>query len=160
MMKKAFREHSMKSLIIFIKRRQFLAIKDWPGYKNNSGLAYAHSIFITALKVIKYAVDGSYVTEEIARGDFFYNLRNAFEYINKEHYRIVVSILNVLVNLKREEKMWNVFMEYFSKAQNLSFIQTYGLLKDNNSYNKDVIGDILKQETAGFCAKLGGESNE
>lgn len=155
MMKKAFREHSMKSLIIFIKRRQFLAIKDWPGYKNNSGLAYAHSIFITALKVIKYAVDGSYVTEEIARGDFFYNLRNAFEYINKEHYRIVVSILNVLVNLKREEKMWNVFMEYFSKAQNLSFIQTYGLLKDNNSYNKDVIGDILS-----FLSALCRKSNE
>ena len=80
----------MKHLIIFIKRKQYLAIQDWPGYKNNTGISLSQSIFNPTLKIIKVSAELNGITEEIVRGDFFNNLRNSFDmkftYVFTEFY--------------------------------------------------------------------------
>lgn len=148
--RKVLREHCMKHLIIFIKRKQYIAIQDWPGYKNNTGLALAQSIFITTLKILKIAAELNGITEEIAKGDFFFNLRNSFDIIGKENYRIVISILNTLVSVKRDEAITSLLIEHFSKGSNLKFIDTFALLSDLS--NKDLVVDVLAFLSA-LCRK-------
>ena len=148
--RKVLREHCIKHLIIFIKRKQYIAIQDWPGYKNNIGLAIAQSIFITTLRILKTASELNGINEEIAKGDFFFNLRNSFDIIGKDNYRLVIAILNAILSMKRDEVVLNLIIEHFSKENNLKFIDTFGLLTDTT--NKELVSEVLSFLSA-LCRK-------
>ena len=89
--RKVLREHCMKQLIIFIKRKQYIAIKDWPGFKSNEGITIAQNIYLNTLKIIKLAAELNGITEGIVKSDFFFNLRNSFDIIQKEYFSITNS---------------------------------------------------------------------
>ena len=79
--------------------------------------------------------------EEIAKGDFFFNLRNSFDIIGKDNYRLVIAILNAILSMKRDEVVLNLIIEHFSKENNLKFIDTFGLLTDTT--NKELVSEVL-----------------
>ena len=139
--RKVLREHCTKQLVIFIKRKQFIAIQDWPGFPNNDGAIIAKNIFIVTLKIIKSIAELNGITEGIVRGDFFFNLKNSFDIIGKDNYRLVVSILNTLSSSRHDEVVASTCYDYFSHSQNLKFIETFNMLKD--THNKDLIIEIL-----------------
>ena len=140
-LRKVLREHCMKQLIIFIKRKQYLAIKEWPGYPIKEGNKIANSIFINTLKIMKIAGDLNGLTENIISGDFFSNLKNSFEILSKENYKIVMNILNSLISSRHDGTVSTACFDYFSKQQNLKFIDTYNMLKDTD--NKELVIEVL-----------------
>ena len=148
--RKVLREHCMKQLIIFIKRKQFIAIKDWPGFKSNEGSVIAQNIFIITLKIIKLAAELNGITEGIVKSDFFFNLRNSFDIIQKEYYKTIINILNILIGGKHDENVSNTCFEFFKHTQNLKFIENFNMLKD--LHNKELIIEILAFLSA-LCRK-------
>ena len=140
-LRKVLREHCMKQLVIFIKRKQYIAIQEWPGYPIKEGNIIANSIFINTLKIMKIAGDLNGLTENIISGDFFSNLKNSFEIIPKENYKIVMNILNSLISSRHDGTVSTACFDYFSKQQNLKFIDTYKMLK--NTDNKDLVIEVL-----------------
>jgi len=54
-------------LVIFIKRKQYIAIQDWPGFPNNEGSIISKNIFIVTLKIIKSIAELNGITEGVAR---------------------------------------------------------------------------------------------
>ena len=140
-LRKVLREHCMKQLIILIKKKQFVAIQEWPGYTLKEGTKIANSIFIYTLKIIKIAADLNGINENIISGDFFLNLKNAFDVIPKENYKTVMNILNSLISSRHDGTVANACFEYFSKIQNIKFIDTYNMLKD--TYNKELVIEVL-----------------
>ena len=140
-LRKVIREHCMKQLIILIKKKQFLAIQEWPGYPIKEGTQIANSIFINTLQIIKIAADLNCITENIISEDFFFNLRNSFDVLPKENYKIVMNILNVLISSRHDGTVASKCFEHFSKQQNLKFIDTYNMLKD--IHNKELVVEAL-----------------
>ncbi len=140
-LRKILREHCMKQLVILIKRKQFIAIQEWPGYPIKEGTQIANSIFINTLKIIKIAADLNGITENIISGDFFFNLRNAFEILPKENYKIIMNILNSLISSRHDGTVPTACFDYFSKLQNLKFIDTYNMLKETQ--NKELVIEVL-----------------
>ena len=140
-LRKVLREHCMKQLIILIKRKQFEAIREWPGYPIKEGTQIANSIFYNTLKIIKIAGDLNGITENIISGDFFFNLRNAFDVLPKENYKIVINILNALISSRHDGTVATACFDFFSKPQNLKFINTYNMLKDTQ--NKELVIEVL-----------------
>ena len=140
-LRKILREHCMKQLVILIKRKQFIAIQEWPGYPIKEGTQIANSIFINTLKIIKIAADLNGITENIISGDFFFNLRNAFEVLPKENYKIIMNILNSLISSRHDGTVPTACFDYFSKQQNLKFIDTYNMLKETQ--NKELVIEVL-----------------
>ena len=140
-LRKVLREHCMKQLIILIKRKQFEAIREWPGYPIKEGTQIANSIFYNTLKIIKIAGDLNGITENIISGDFFFNLRNAFDVLSKENYKIVINILNALISSRHDGTVATACFDFFSKPQNLKFINTYNMLKDTQ--NKELVIEVL-----------------
>ena len=140
-LRKILREHCMKQLIILIKRKQFVAIREWPGYPIKEGTQIANSIFLNTLRIIKIAADLNGITENIISGDFFFNLRNAFDILPKENYKIIMNILNALISSRHDSTVSTACFEYFSKSQNLEFIDSYNMLKD--THYKDLVIEVL-----------------
>ena len=140
-LRKVLREHCMKQLIILIKKKQFVAIREWPGYTSEEGKIIANSIFVNTLRIIKIAADLNGINENIISGDFFLNLKNSFDVISKENYKTVVNILNSLISSRHDGTVATACFEYFSKIQNIKFIDTYNMLKD--TYNKELIIEVL-----------------
>ncbi len=116
-LRKLLREHCMKQLIILIKRKKFKAIREWPGYQIKEGIQIANSIFSNTLKIIKIAGDLNGITENIISGDFFFNLRNAFDVLPKENYKIVINILNALISSRHDGTVATACFDFFSKPQ-------------------------------------------
>ena len=148
--RKVLREHCMKQLIIFIKRKQYIAIKDWPGFKSNEGITIAQNIYLNTLKIIKLAAELNGITEGIVKSDFFFNLRNSFDIIQKEYYKTIISILNILISGKHDENVSNSCFEFFKHTQNLKFIENFNMLKD--LHNKELIIEVLAFLSA-LCRK-------
>jgi fused-like protein len=148
--RKVLREHCMKQLIIFIKRKQYIAIKDWPGFKSNEGITIAQNIYLNTLKIIKLAAELNGITEGIVKSDFFFNLRNSFDIIQKEYYKIIISILNIIISGKHDENVSNTCFEFFKHTQNLKFIENFNMLKD--LHNKELIIEVLAFLSA-LCRK-------
>ena len=140
-LRKILREHCMKQLIILIKRKQFVAIREWPGYPIKEGTQIANSIFLNTLRIIKIAADLNGITENIISGDFFFNLRNAFDILPKENYKLIMNILNALISSRHDGTVSTACFEYFSKSQNLEFIDSYNMLKD--THYKDLVIEVL-----------------
>ena len=140
-LRKVLREHCMKQLIILIKKKQFEAIQEWPGYPIKEGTQIANSIFSNTLKIIKIAADLNSITENIISGDFFFNLRNAFDVLPKENYKIVMNILNALISSRHDGTVSTACFDFFNKSQNLKFINTYNMLKDTQ--NKELVVEVL-----------------
>ena len=140
-LRKVLREHCMKQLIILIKRKQFIAIQEWPGYPIKEGTQIANSIFINTLKIIKIAADLNGITENIISGDFFFNLKNAFDILPKDNYKIIMNILNSLISSRHDGAVSTACFDYFSKQQNLKFIDSFNMLKD--THNKELIIEVL-----------------
>ena len=141
-LKKVLREHYMKQLIILIKKKQYTAIQEWPGYPITEGTQIANSIFTNTLKLIKIATDLNGITGNIiTNGNLFYNLRNYFDILPKENYKIVVNIFNSLICNKHDGTVSSLCFDHFSKEKNLKFIDTYNMLKDTN--NKELIIEVL-----------------
>ena len=101
-LRKVIREHCMKQLIILLKKKQFNAIQEWPGYPIKEGSQIAISILTNTLRLIKIAADLNGITENIIGGDFFFNLRNAFDLLPKENHKIIMSILNSLISSRHD----------------------------------------------------------
>ena len=139
--RKIFRENCLKHLIILLKRKQYISIQEWPGYQQIQGTTLANSIYITALKIIRLAADVNCITETMAKGDLFFNLKNSFEFIPKENFKIVVNILNSTISSRHEESVVNACFDYFSDLQNLKFIDQFKMLKD--LHNKELVIEIL-----------------
>ena len=140
-LRKVLREHCMKQLIILIKKKQFEAIQEGPGYPIKEGTQIANSIFSNTLKIIKIAADLNSITENIISGDFFFNLRNAFDVLPKENYKIVMNILNALISSRHDGTVSTACFDFFNKSQNLKFINTYNMLKDTQ--NKELVVEVL-----------------
>ena len=140
-LRKVIREHCMKQLIILLKKKQFSAIQEWPGYPIKEGSQIAISILTNTLRLIKIAADLNGITENIIGGDFFFNLRNAFDLLPKENHKIIMSILNSLISSRHDNTVASTCFEYFSKYTNLKFIDTYNMLKDTS--NKELIIEVL-----------------
>ena len=151
--KKVLREHYMKQLIILIKKKQYVAIQEWPGYPIKEGTQIANSIFTSTLKIIKIAADLNSITGNIiVNGNFFYNLRNYFDILPKENYKIVVNILNSIICSKHDSSVSSLCFDHFSKEKNLKFIDTYNMLRDIN--NKDLVIEVLLFLSS-LCRKSG-----
>ena len=140
-LRKVVREHCMKQLIILLKKKQFIAIQDWPGYPVKEGTQIANSIYYNTLKIIKIAADLNGITENIIGGDFFFNLRNAFDILPKENHKIVMTILNSLISSRHDNTVSGACFDYFSKYANLKFIETNNMLKEIQ--NKELIIEVL-----------------
>ena len=140
-LRKVIREHCMKQLIILLKKKQFIAIQEWPGYPIKEGTQIAISILTNTLKIIKIAADLNGITENIIGGDFFMNLKNAFDVLPKENHKIVMTILNSLISSRHDGTVGQACFDYFSKFSNLKFIDTYNMLKDTQ--NKELIIEVL-----------------
>ena len=140
-LRKVLREHCMKQLVILIKKKQYIAIQEWPGYPLSEGTQIANSIFMNTLKIIKIAADLNGITENIINIDFFLNLKNAFNVLSKENYKIVMNILNSLISSRHDGIVPTLCFDYFTKQQNLKFIDTYNMLKD--VHNKDLVIEVL-----------------
>ena len=140
-LRKVIREHCMKQLIILLKKKQFNAIQEWPGYPIKEGSQIAISILTNTLRLIKIAADLNGITENIIGGDFFFNLRNAFDLLPKENHKIIMSILNSLISSRHDNTVASACFDYFSKYSNLKFIDTYNMLKDSS--NKELIIEVL-----------------
>ncbi len=139
--RKVLREHCMKQLIILIKKKQFTAIREWPGYPLNEGTLISSSIFSSTLKIIKIAAELNGINENIAGGDFFFNLRNSFDIIPAENYKNVMNILNSLISSRHDGNVATACFEFFSRQQNLQFITTHNMLKDTK--NKELVIEVL-----------------
>ena len=71
-------------------------------------------------------------------------------------------------NYIQERKKVRDYSNYYQDNENCKRILNIAdeiVLLNNGKIKKmgkkeEIIGDILKQETTGFCAKLGGEGNE
>ena len=55
-LRKVLREHCMKQLVILIKKKQYIAIQEWPGYPLSEGTQIANSIFMNTLKIISQKI--------------------------------------------------------------------------------------------------------
>lgn len=150
--KKVIREHSLKQLTIFIKRKQIIAIAEWPAYKKDEGSFISQNILTVILKLIKISSEVNALTEEIVKGEFLTNLKLTFEITQKENYKIIVSIIHNLVNGRgnSDDIVNNITTDHFSQYINLKFIETYNLLKEY--YNKDMIIELLMCLTC-LCRK-------
>lgn len=150
--KKVIREHFLKQLTIFIRRKQIIAIAEWPSYKKDEGSLISSNILSTVLKLIKISSEVNALTEEIVKGEFLQNLKQSFEITQKENYKIIVSIIHNLVNGRgnSDDIVNNITTEHFSQYINLKFIETFNLLKDY--FNKDMIIELLMCLTC-LCRK-------
>ena len=152
-LRKVIREHSLKYLIILLKKKQFIAIQEWPGYPIKEGTQIEESILTNTLRIIKIAADLNGITENIIGIEFLNNLKNAFEVLPKENHKIIVAILNSLISSRHDTLVANACFEYFSEYSNLKFINTYNMLKDTQ--NKGLIIEVLS-----FLSSLCRKSKE
>jgi len=150
--KKFIREHFLKQLTTFIKRKQIMAIAEWPAYKKEEGSVIAMNILTIVLKLMKISSEVNALTEEIIKGEFLVNLRQTFEITHKENYKIIVSIIHNLVNGRgnSDDIVNNITTDHYSQYLNLKFIETYSLLKDISM--KDMIIELLMCLTC-LCRK-------
>jgi fused-like protein len=141
--KKIVREHYLRLLIGIIKQKQIQAILDWPGYRKEESSTVSQNILIATLKIIKLATEVSSITEDIIKSDFLSNIRNIFDYIQREFYHIPISIIYNLLNGRNnnDDIVNNISIDFFIQYPNIKFIEKYYLLKEY--HNSDMIIEIL-----------------
>lgn len=143
LLKKTMREHFLKQMNSFMKNKQLLSIQNWPAYKREEGVTITQNILINALKFIKLATEANVITEELIKTDLLTNIKNSFEYLNEDSYKLPVSIIYNIVNGRSgaDDIVHNICSDYFTDYHNLKFIDTFHLLK--NYQNKEMIIELL-----------------
>lgn len=126
-----------------IKEKQLYLIKNWPGYKLQEGELIGHLLLISTLKILKLISDVNGISEDLIKSDFLTNLKQTFEFLNQDHYKLTTSIIHNLVNGKsnNDDIVNNIACEHFNSSNNLKFIDKFNLLRDFT--NKECVIDTL-----------------
>ena len=145
--KKIYKDITIKSTLNYFKPKTFTLISEWPSYKKEEGISIAKNFYIANLKLIKALSDVNAISEDAIKSDFFLNLKSAFELVESDDYKYLVSIIHNLIAGGRQspadEIVNNISTNHFSKLENLKFITQYNLLNDLADNQKDMIVEIL-----------------
>ena len=127
----------MKSLITFFKDQQNSIILEWPTYTKEESTFIGQTLSIISLKITKSLIEFNAITENIAKGDLFPNLKSTFSYIGKDNFILPISIILNLLNERNpnDDIINKIATEYFSKSSNLMFIKSNNILKEYSNNN-------------------------
>jgi fused-like protein len=96
-----------------------------------------------SLKITKFLVEFNSISENIAKGELFTNIKSTFNFITRDNFILPIAIILNLINERsaNEDYVTKIAFDYYSKSNNLSFIKSQNILKEYS--NKDLLVDTL-----------------
>ena len=118
-------------------------IAEWPSYTKEEAAYIGSTLAIPSLKITKFLIEFNAITENIAKGEIFPNLKSTFSFLTRDNFSLPISIILNLINERspNEDLVTKIAFDYFSKSNNLIFIRSHNILKEYS--NKDLLVDTL-----------------